>query len=373
MSTKLRDVRKRYLYSQEELADRVGVSVITVRRWEAGQRPQPLHLRKLTEILEATPSELGFESGAAELSRLEIDPEDLPDPDELVAAVSRLKRFYSTTPPDELRRRIDVRLRQIRTLLQGETRPVRRREFFEAAGWLALLRATVQADASQFEDAQNSLHVARDLARRLGHSDLEGWTYETAAWMAATDRRQRDAYDLADRGVQLAPLGGYALVAATLQRGRISGALGEEQAAIRDLLAGERALAAVREVGSPDDHYVLDPAKAAFFASGALVQLRRPSETIEHAAEVVRANDDPRTHNYWPMRVANARLEWAMALTDLRDEDAAFEMATQALDLQWTRPDTERRTRMLLARMRDPRLRAELEGRLAEVLAAATS
>jgi transcriptional regulator with XRE-family HTH domain len=371
--SKLRDRRKQRFLTQEELADLVGVHPLTVRRWEGGQVPQPLHIRQLSEVLEATPIELGFDGGSTELSALEIEPGDLPDQDELESAVTRLKRAYSTTPPGELKERIDVRLRQIRRLLEGETRSPRRRQLLEAAGWLALLRATAQADASQFEDAHTSLYVARDLARRLGHTDLEAWTYETGAWMAATDRRQRAAFDLADRGVQIAPLGGYALVAATLQRGRISGALHDEKASIRDLIAGEHALAAIREPGDPADHYVLDGAKAAFFASGALAQLRRPAETIEHAAEVVRSNEDPRTHNYWPMRVANARLEWAMALADQGEEDAAVAMATQALDPQWTRPDTDRRTRMLLARLRDPRLHAELAGRLEEALIASKS
>jgi len=64
------------------------------------------------------------------------------------------------------------------------------------------------------------------------------------------------------------------------------------------------------------------------------------------------------------MRVANARVEWATALADLGDEDAAAAMAESALDRQWFRPDTERRMQSLLRRMRDPRLRS----RLAEVL-----
>jgi transcriptional regulator with XRE-family HTH domain len=243
--SKLREIRKRRPYSQEELAELVGVSPLTLRRWEAhrGQRPQPLHLRRLSEILEVTPTELGFDGGSPQLTALEIDPGDLPDQDELESAVTRLKGAYSTTPPDELRDRIDVRLRQVRRLLEGETRSPRRRQLLEVAGWLALLRATAQADASHFEDAQTSLYVARDLARRLGHTDLEAWTYETGAWMAATDRRQRAAFDLADHGAQIAPVGGYALVAATLQRARISGALHDEKASIRDLLAGERAIA----------------------------------------------------------------------------------------------------------------------------------
>ena len=135
----------------------------------------------------------------------------------------------------------------------------------------------------------------------------------------------------------------------TLQRAHINGAMGDPSATMDDLRAGERALAATGEATFPDDHYEIDPAKARFFASGAWAQLRRPSETIENAAEVVRANEDPKTHNYWPMRVANARVEWAMALTDLGGEDEAAALAALALDPLWLRPDTERRMRALLA------------------------
>jgi transcriptional regulator with XRE-family HTH domain len=224
------------------------------------------------------------------LSALEIDPEDVPDPEDIEAAVLRLRRSYSTTAPDELRRRLEIRLRQIRRLLDGEDRSSSRRSLLAGAAWLALLRATVQADLSEFEAAETSVRVARELAREIGHTDVEAWTWETAAWIAATDGRQADARDLARKGIEVAPRGGHGLVAATMQRARINGALGDQPAAVSDLVAGQRALAAAGDVAWPDDHYSIDPSKAAFFASGTMTLLGRPRETIEHAAEVVRAN-----------------------------------------------------------------------------------
>jgi len=216
------------------------------------------------------------------------------------------------------------------------------------------------------------VRTARHLARDIGHPELEAWTFETMAWMAATDNRQHDALELATAGIAVAPAGGYGLVAATLQRARINGAIGDRMSTMVDLRAGERALAAAGEPAFPDDHYAVDPAKARFFASGAWAQLRQPAETIENAAEVVRASEDQRTRNFWPMRVANARVEWAMALTDLGQEDEAAALARLALDPLWLRPDTERRMRALLARMRDSQLRERLADELHESRAIAT-
>jgi hypothetical protein len=99
-----------------------------------------------------------------------------------------------------------------------------------------------------------------------------------------------------------------------------------------------------------------------------MAALHRPAETIEHAAEVVRASENKKSRNYWPMRVANARIEWAMALVDLGAEDEAAAQARAALDLEWFRPDTEKRTRRLLAQMRDPVLAAELTALLGDRL-----
>ncbi|MBJ7598173.1 MAG: hypothetical protein DLM67_24515 [Candidatus Nephthysia bennettiae] len=169
--------------------------------------------------------------------------------------------------------------------------------------------------------------------------------------------------------MKVGPWRSHGLVAVTLQRGRILGALGDEPAAVADLLAGERALDAAPEVEWLDDHYSIDRPKAAYFASGAMVALHRPRETIELSAEVIAQSSEPRNRNYWPMRVANARLEWATALAQLGQEDEALALALEGLDRQWFRPDTEQRSRALLSRMRDPRLRRQLAGELEERLA----
>jgi transcriptional regulator with XRE-family HTH domain len=343
-----------------------------VGRWERGTRTPGARYAKLLSLLyERAPYELGLadRTGASALSSLGIETDDMPEPEDLAAAVMRLRRSYSTTPPDDLLRRVDTRLRQVRRLLSGRVNPSAHRNLSEGAAWLVLLRATVQFDGRQQEEAWTSARAAQTLARAIGHREVEAWTFETMAWMAATDGRHCDARDLATGGIEVAPRGGYGLVAATLQRARIHGAMGDRDAAVSDLAAGGRALALAGEPAFPDDHFNIDPAKASFFASGTWTQLRRPAETIENASEVVRSSDDPRSRNFWPMRVANARVEWAMALADLGDEDAAAGMATLALDPRWMRPDTERRTKILLTRMRDGRLRSELAGRLQESLA----
>ncbi len=55
----LRELRRRKLLTQKELAERVGVKYQTLQTWESGQnRPRPAAMRKLCEVLGATPDEL---------------------------------------------------------------------------------------------------------------------------------------------------------------------------------------------------------------------------------------------------------------------------------------------------------------------------
>lgn len=54
--------------------------------------------------------------------------------------------------------------------------------------------------------------------------------------------------------------------------------------------------------------------------------------------------------------------DWVTGFTGIRN--AAVAMATLALDPEWLRPDTERRTRILLSKLRDPQLRAQLDDQL---------
>ena len=55
----LRDLRKQAGLSQDELAELVEISVMTIRRWEWGQRvPRLEEIKKLAEVLQVSESEL---------------------------------------------------------------------------------------------------------------------------------------------------------------------------------------------------------------------------------------------------------------------------------------------------------------------------
>lgn len=56
---KVRDLRKRAMFTQQELADRSGVGVNTIIRVERNQvEPHSRTIRKLAEALDVPPSEL---------------------------------------------------------------------------------------------------------------------------------------------------------------------------------------------------------------------------------------------------------------------------------------------------------------------------
>ena len=60
-NSRLRFLREQVPLTQAELAERVGVAELTVRRWETeGLRPQPAHVRSLCSALDVTPAELGY-------------------------------------------------------------------------------------------------------------------------------------------------------------------------------------------------------------------------------------------------------------------------------------------------------------------------
>jgi transcriptional regulator with XRE-family HTH domain len=63
---RLRDIRKRALLTQQELADKSGVGVTTIIRIENNQvEPQGRTIRKLAEALDVEPHELVKEAGEA--------------------------------------------------------------------------------------------------------------------------------------------------------------------------------------------------------------------------------------------------------------------------------------------------------------------
>jgi len=63
---RLRDIRKRAILTQQELADRSGIGVTTIIRIENNQvEPQGRTIRKLAEALDVEPHELVREVGDA--------------------------------------------------------------------------------------------------------------------------------------------------------------------------------------------------------------------------------------------------------------------------------------------------------------------
>ena len=61
-SERIRQLREQHRMSQQQLANAVGVALLTVGKWERGQsNADPENLLKLSQLFSVDPSELGYE------------------------------------------------------------------------------------------------------------------------------------------------------------------------------------------------------------------------------------------------------------------------------------------------------------------------
>jgi transcriptional regulator with XRE-family HTH domain len=338
---RLREVRKRRLHTQEELAELAGVAPITVRRWEAGIRPQPLHLRRLCDVLQATPAELGFTDedvaadGVAEALALatlaEASEAGSGAIESILGATQRLRREYSRTPPEQLVRDIRGWLRVAAPLLRGRLRLAQHRDLSDAVGWLALLLGTVHFDVDQTEPAYAWRDAALVFSLEVGDRELESWAWETVAWFALAERRFRDTVGLTQVGLEVAPRSSVR-VALHLQQARAWARLGDAPAATRALRNAGAALEPLPDPADLDDHYVSDPVRFAGVSATVYALLGLPGEAEQHARQVIAQSGDATQRNYWPTRVGTAWVEVGFALAQQRKIDEAAHEAGRAFE-----------------------------------------
>ena len=164
--------------------------------------------------------ELAREAEASDLGAGTLENIDL--------AVDRLRRSYASAPPALLIPRVQARLRGLRRLHTGRLNLAQRRQLLVAGGWLATLLATLQFDAGDQPAAEDSRDAALQLGKAAGHQEIMAWSFELLAWFALVNHQPRQALDLAQQGLTLAP-NTSAGVQLAMQQARVWARLGQRR------------------------------------------------------------------------------------------------------------------------------------------------
>lgn len=184
------------MLTQEELAERVGVSEVTVRRWERGNRPYPAFLRALCQALAASPEELGFGSGDLSAGQETMGAEDdVKRRDFLKAAASigTTLALAPRTPPVGLGRLGATEFDQVRLAVERVTRLERASQYSAAR---AVLPNVLNA-------CEQLAHAVPDETRRAAWM-LLSQAHAVSAWVLIKDDRTADALVSAERAIGVA-------------------------------------------------------------------------------------------------------------------------------------------------------------------------
>jgi transcriptional regulator with XRE-family HTH domain len=315
-----------------------------VSRWERGlHRPSPRYVRLLCLLFDEGPERLGLpgeeetkpagrSTETFDLARCATAPDvDPASVDNVHHAVERLNRAYSTVEPGPLLASVQQRLWQVDQLLRGRVTLDQHRDLLEAAGWLHTLLAALHYDLGDREAADVSRNAALHLGREIGNAEIQGWAFETPAWITLFDGRARDAVDLCVAGQQVAPPTSWAFVALNMQEARAWARLGDRRAAEQALLRGTAVLDRLPEAEHPDDHFVFDREKFAYYASTTYAWLGMAKHTERYATEVIRNSGSPRRRNFWPGRVRGVHFDLGLALAKRGRPDEASNEGLQGL------------------------------------------
>ncbi|WP_433401641.1 helix-turn-helix transcriptional regulator [Streptomyces sp. CA-146814] len=278
----LAERRKALGYSQEELAQLLGVDRTTVGRWENGRvYPQPPQRRGLAAVLEVSLEELDALLGPLRGSARETggnqssEPPNAGDPDEMIRRaflrILTVSGALTVLPVDEAEAlaegvrggvpadfaRMNSHLWQVYQLSRskGAVYPVVRdqlatlndaltghhgstRLLLNAAADLFQLAGEVAFDGNRYADASASYALAASVSKDAQAYDLWACALVRHAYVDMSERRYRQAAQMLDAAERLAGRGDRNLST----RHWVSSVQAEAYAALGDLEACERAM-----------------------------------------------------------------------------------------------------------------------------------
>jgi tetratricopeptide (TPR) repeat protein len=246
-------------------------------------------------------------------------------------AVDRLCRGYASAPPALLIPRVQGRLRHVRRLHTGRLNLAQRRQLLVAGGWLATLLATLQFDAGDQPAAEDSRDAALQLGKAAGHQEIMAWSFELLAWFALVNNQPRQALDLAQQGLTLAP-NTSAGVQLAMQQARVWARLGQRRETEQALRAGATALARLSPPAHPEHHFAFDAPKLTFYAAMCFTWLHQTEQAEEHARQVIAHSTETPGVLRWPTRFAVAHVDLALLAVQRGQPDEAAVRGTAALD-----------------------------------------
>jgi transcriptional regulator with XRE-family HTH domain len=214
--------RKAAGFSQEQLAEAVGVERSTVMRWERGEtRPQPWARPKLARALGISDQALSELLG--EPAEPQREPSDLVQPWELADAMTHatisattldyMERAvfsyatrYPSTPPAVLLPEVSAQLPRLRGVL-NRPQPLRtRRRAVTLLGVLSGLAGNLWVDLGREDHAAEFFDVGELAGHEAEDPDLTAWVLATRSIGAFFAGQHRNATDLLARAQDAAAL-----------------------------------------------------------------------------------------------------------------------------------------------------------------------
>lgn len=274
--------RKAMGYSQEGLAESVGVDRSTVARWEQGRtEPYPEHRSGLAKALGVDYHELDRLISAAPPTRHTSDvfsiavasaQEDSDEAGELARRVAAsdvgdatltylesgfddLACRYQFEHPSRILLEINQSLSNVGKLLDARKTLHEHRRLLLVGGWLSLLGATVLIDLKRDRAASTYLATAMSLAEQAENPEIIAWCYETRAWQALTSGDFRMAVDLSRAAQSFAPHGSSIMIQAAAQEGRGWARLGSRGDTYRAIGRVQKMASSLSDPTRPEHHY----------------------------------------------------------------------------------------------------------------------
>jgi tetratricopeptide (TPR) repeat protein len=180
--------------------------------------------------------------------------------------------------------------------------------------------------------AETSRRAGLQLAKEAGHTEIEAWAHEMRSWFALTQGNYREVIEAARQGRAVESHRSVAVQLAA-QEAKAWARIGDRR---HVELALEQGTALLDDLPYPDNvknHFTVDPDRFDFYAMDCYRKVGEDGLATLHADEVIHKSTAPDGTIRTPMRLAEAKITFAVAAARQGDLEQAVTVGNDALDI----------------------------------------